>query len=236
MTENEKRDAKRHFFRTCGIPGVVGAVDGTHIQMIRPVENEHLYFNRKLKHSLNAMVICDHNMKIRAVDGRYGGACHDSHIWNISGERRYLKGNYENGESGTWILGDSGYPLEPWILTPYRNVAENSHEAKFNENFAKGRCIIERCFGVLKARFRCLLASRELHYAPQKCVQILNACCALHNICILYKIAAPSDIPVEEDFSTTYMYSSVDIDLRSAAVNIRDDIRNNMFTRVTFIQ
>ena len=39
-----------------GFPGVVGAIYGTYIQIIRPNQNEHLFFNRKLKHSINAMV------------------------------------------------------------------------------------------------------------------------------------------------------------------------------------
>lgn len=57
MSERDKLDAKRYFLRKCGIPGVIGATDGTHIQMIRPILNEHLYYNRKLKHSINAMVV-----------------------------------------------------------------------------------------------------------------------------------------------------------------------------------
>lgn len=60
MAEDKKREAKRYFFDKCGIPGVIGAVDGTHIQLIRPVNDEHLYFNRKLKHSINAMVVSYH--------------------------------------------------------------------------------------------------------------------------------------------------------------------------------
>lgn len=57
MSEEEKRDAKRYFFQKFRMPGIIGAVDGTHIQMVRPAVNEHLYFNRKLKHSINAMVV-----------------------------------------------------------------------------------------------------------------------------------------------------------------------------------
>ncbi|XP_046810773.1 uncharacterized protein LOC124420750 [Lucilia cuprina] len=55
MCEEKKMEAKRFFNTKCSIPGVIGAVDGTHIQIIRPNNNEHLYFNRKLKH--NAMAI-----------------------------------------------------------------------------------------------------------------------------------------------------------------------------------
>lgn len=57
MSEEKKMEAKRFFYSKCSIPGVIGAVDGTHIQIIRPYNNEHLYFNRKLKHSINAMAV-----------------------------------------------------------------------------------------------------------------------------------------------------------------------------------
>lgn len=57
MTAQEKREAKNHFYSKFRLPGIIGAVDGTHIQMVRPVKDEHLFFNRKLKHSINAMVV-----------------------------------------------------------------------------------------------------------------------------------------------------------------------------------
>ncbi|XP_039969614.1 putative nuclease HARBI1 isoform X1 [Bactrocera tryoni] len=102
------------------------------------------------------------------------------------------------------IIGESGYPLEPWLLTPYRNAPERSDELYFNQQFTKGRSLIECVFGVLKGRFRCLLSARELHYAPEKVVKILNVCYALHNICILYKVEVPINIRLDpEEFSTT---------------------------------
>lgn len=86
------------------------------------------------------------------------------------------------------MLGDSGYPLEPWIVTPFRSAAEGSREASFNTIHSKTRNIIERCIGLLKARFRCLLGAREMHYAPIKASQIINVCAMLHNICLHFKV------------------------------------------------
>jgi len=57
LSVDEKKQIKQGFFEKCGVPGVIGAIDGTHIQMIRPTEREHLFLNRKLKHSMNAMVV-----------------------------------------------------------------------------------------------------------------------------------------------------------------------------------
>ncbi|KAJ8721093.1 hypothetical protein PYW08_006558 [Mythimna loreyi] len=44
-------------FHKFGIPGVLGCIDGTHIAILRPVEHEERYFNRKGYHSLNVMII-----------------------------------------------------------------------------------------------------------------------------------------------------------------------------------
>lgn len=51
-------------------------------------------------------------------------------------------------------IGDSGYPLRPWLLTPFLNAEPNTPEYRFNKTFCHARSCIERCNGVLKMRFR----------------------------------------------------------------------------------
>jgi hypothetical protein len=36
---------------------IIGAVDGTHINIKAPAENKHVFVNRKGRHSTNVMVI-----------------------------------------------------------------------------------------------------------------------------------------------------------------------------------
>lgn len=57
-------------------------------------------------------------------------------------------------------------------------------EVNYNTQHKSIRSIIERCNGVLKARFRCLLKHRVLHYSPNMASKIVNACIVLHNICV----------------------------------------------------
>jgi hypothetical protein len=55
--EVEKREAKEHFFTNYEFPGVIGCVDGTHVSLIRPSENEHLFYGKEGHHTMNVMVV-----------------------------------------------------------------------------------------------------------------------------------------------------------------------------------
>ncbi|XP_052073942.1 putative nuclease HARBI1 [Mytilus californianus] len=127
-----------------GMPNVVGAVDGTLIPIIRPSEDEQIFVCRKNFHSLNVQAICDAKMK-----GFIRSNTNDSFIMqNCS-----LNEKFENKQVDVWLLGDSGYPLKPWLLTPSINPSSNGEE-KYNRCHKSTRNVIERAFGLLKSRFR----------------------------------------------------------------------------------
>lgn len=81
-----------------------------------------------------------------AINARFGGAAHDSFVWDSSAEKQWFESNYTAGKK-LWLLGDSGYPLQPWLMTPYRSPEEGSLEAKFNDAHSAARSVIERCIG-----------------------------------------------------------------------------------------
>ncbi|XP_067625184.1 uncharacterized protein [Eurosta solidaginis] len=195
MTESELTQSKQYFQQHFGIPGVIGCIDGTHIQITKPNKDHSIFYNRKGYFSMNAMIICDYNMVIRSVDGRHPGSSHDALIWSVSKANDSFQRRYENRERGSWLLGDAGYPLQPFLLTPFRNPQAYTAEHTFNQKHCSGRNIVERTIGVLKSRFRCL--ARTLQYQPEKVIQIINVCCALHNICIHYKVQEIVDVDIE---------------------------------------
>ncbi|KAI8118753.1 putative nuclease HARBI1 [Lucilia cuprina] len=79
MTEEEMLKIKEFFYRKTGFPGVIGCVDGTHIKILAPSLSERWkYYNRKGYYSLNAMVVCDHKLRIRYLSPHHPGSAHDS--------------------------------------------------------------------------------------------------------------------------------------------------------------
>ncbi|KAJ8917015.1 hypothetical protein NQ315_012933 [Exocentrus adspersus] len=171
-------------------PGIVGCIDCTHIAIFPPhVEDpnhpEHIYVNRKGFHSINVQLICDSRMKILNVCARYPGSTHDCYIWNNSNVQQLLRNLHTAGHRDYFLLGDSGYQLQEWLLTPIIPEPQpRTPERRYNNAHKTTRSIIERVNGVLKMRFRCLLKHRVLHYSPEMACRIINACVVLHNICI----------------------------------------------------
>ena len=104
--------------------GIIGStIYGTHIAINAPSSQDEeypafVYYNRKGFYSINTQVICDSDMKILSANARFPGATHDSAIWGSSVIRRYVSSKYQQGVRNMWLLGDSGYPVEPWLLTP----------------------------------------------------------------------------------------------------------------------
>ncbi|XP_050339088.1 putative nuclease HARBI1 [Bactrocera neohumeralis] len=169
------------------------------------------------------MILCDYKMSIRYVDARHAGANHDSFVFNVSDLKVHLQNNIQNN---TWILGDAGYPLHKFLMTPYRLAEASSPQARYNTVHSKARNIVERTIGVLKSRFRYLLSVRGLHYIPEKARQIVNACCALHNICQHFQVESPEEIP-----STSHTTMTNDIlDIEREEEDTARIICNNIMT------
>lgn len=96
------------------------------------------------------------------------------------------------------VSGDSGYPLQHCLLTPFANP-ETVAEHRYNSSHAKTRVVVEQAFGILKSRFRCLHKSGgSLQYTPVKCSRITLACMLLHNTCIRRNIPLYDVIKLEQ--------------------------------------
>lgn len=143
-------------------------------------------------------MVCDARLKIRNVIARWPGSVHDSTIFNDSP----LCAQLERGDFGTGvILGDSGYPCRPYLLTPLLHTRTAAEEA-YNRAQISTRNPIERLFGVLKRRFPCLQIGMGLKI--KNIPPIIVACAVLHNIALLQSDAFMEDddpLPYDEEES-----------------------------------
>ncbi|KAG0431303.1 hypothetical protein HPB47_021900 [Ixodes persulcatus] len=81
--------------------------------------------------------------------------------------------------------GDSGYPLEPWLMTPVPGrPALGTQAGQYNQAHASMRAVVERCIVLLKSRFRCLHRHRTLYHYPKIAGTIVAACAVLHDVCL----------------------------------------------------
>ncbi len=165
----------RIFKDLCNFPGVIGAIDGTHVLVSPPAEQEFAYVNRKGRKSLNVQVACNEKWEFINVYAHWPGSCHDSFIlkqsklWNV----------FENGSQKGVLLGDSGYPLRSWLMLPYINPS-NRPQRHYNYGQMRARCLIEQAIGQLKRRFRPL--HDGIRVIPERAQLVIVASVILHNI------------------------------------------------------
>ncbi|KAK6484053.1 putative nuclease HARBI1 [Huso huso] len=180
-TQADVHDTHRGFHSIANIPQVIGAIDGTLIPIITQRIDEPMYISRKGYSAINVQVICNHEGVITDIVAKWPGDTHDAFIWSNSAISQAAK----NGQFGdSWLLGDSGYPLRLYLLTPILHP-RNAAEERFSNTHRLTRCIIERTFGVWKMRFRCFdKSSGGLHFTPAKCCAVIVITAMLHNIAV----------------------------------------------------
>ena len=168
------------FYQMHAFPNVIGCIDCTHVKVTVPekfIINKERFRNRKNEITINVQAICDHRMRFIDLVIRWPGSTHDSRIFRESlicmRLDRYEFRNY-------WLLGDSGYALRRYLMTPLRDPKTKA-EKMYNESHIKTRCIIERTFGGWKRKFPIL--KKGLLTRLDTSLLIIDACGVLWNYC-----------------------------------------------------
>ncbi|KAL0805872.1 hypothetical protein Bca101_098363 [Brassica carinata] len=170
-------------FRDC-----IGALDGTHVPVRPPSQNAEAYNGRKQGPTMNVLDICNFDMKfIYAYVGAPGRA-HDSKVLAHCARN---EASFPHPPPGKYYLVDSGYPTRTGYLGPHRNMRYHldqfaiggppvSARELFNRKHSGLRSVIERTFGVWKAKWR-ILDRKHPKYGLVKWIKLVIATMALHN-------------------------------------------------------
>ena len=174
-----------------GFPQVAGAIDGTHIPIIRPHKNATDYFNRKGYHSVVMQGVVDFRGLFTDVYIGWPGRVHDARIFSnsdlfVKGSNKQLFPDQTTTINGfnlpIVLVGDPAYPLLPWMMKPYpEHTGMPRKHQRFNYRLSKARITVEHAFGRLKGRWRCLL--KRMDYHLDNVPSVVAACVVLYNIC-----------------------------------------------------
>ncbi|WVZ69578.1 hypothetical protein U9M48_018346 [Paspalum notatum var. saurae] len=148
------------FFHNC-----IGAIDGTHVQVIVSSAKMLQYVDRHGYASQNVMAVCDFDMRFTFAVAGWPGSVHDMRVFNDALTKYGDK--FSHPPKGKFYLVDSGYPNRPGYLAPYKGTKYHLPEFRqgpgpsgkkevFNYVHSSLRNVIERSFGVLKMKWRIL--------------------------------------------------------------------------------
>lgn len=174
----------------CKIPQAVGAIDGTHIEIVAP-KNPFDYFDRQHRYSVIMQAAAGENLMFLDTAIGYPGSMHDARVLRNSELFRKVENgnilrepvvNINGNDIRPLLLGDGAYPLLPWLLKPYpNNIVLNPTQRRFNKVLSSARVTVERAFGVLKGRWRILLKRMGNRFINVP--EVILTCCILHNFC-----------------------------------------------------
>ena len=128
-TKGEVEEHARNFYDRYGFPQCIGAVDGTHIKIKRPVDNPTDYVNRKGNFTLNCQGTVGYNYCFIDVLTKWPGSVHDARMFGNSA----LNGIFRDGTilkceriivegepaAPVCILRDPAYPLLPFLMKEF---------------------------------------------------------------------------------------------------------------------
>ncbi|XP_070528310.1 putative nuclease HARBI1 [Cardiocondyla obscurior] len=136
--------------------------------------------SRVLARLLPEFVVCDAEKRILDIVARWRGSAHDARIWDLCSLKEELEIILlTSGRRKGILLGDSGYPCKPYLLTPILQP-QNLPEERYNSSHIRTRIIVERCFGEWKSMFRALRNGMQISLDTAKASTIAMA--VLYNI------------------------------------------------------
>lgn len=226
-TDDEMRQTSNEFYAISRFPTCIGAIDCTHVRIQSPGgNNAETYRNRKGFFSFNVQAVCNAQCMFQDVVCRWPGSSHDANIFaNSIVRKRCERGDFKH----YLILGDSGYGVKRYLMTPLENPLTRA-EILYNESQIRTRNPIERAFGIWKRRFAIL--SLGIRLKSSKVEAIVIATAILHNIAIMLK--DPEPFIQDED-----VLQYIDNDILRAEGNGRhalDNARRNQIINEYFAQ
>ncbi|KAF7805494.1 protein ALP1-like [Senna tora] len=233
-TEAEMIAIKSKFEKVQGLPNCCGVIDVTHITMCLPLSepSSNVWLDDENKHSMILQAIVDPDMRFRDIVTGWPGNMKDWSVFENSnffkrcdkGER--LNGKklklHEGSEIGEYIIGDSGYPLLPYLIVPYEEKQLPAPKADFNRRHFATQMVAQRALARLKGMWRII---QGVMWRPDKhrLPRIILVCCLLHNIVIDMEDELQDELLLSHNHDSGY-HQQLCGDVDTRGVSLRDKL------------
>ncbi|GFS08056.1 protein ALP1-like [Elysia marginata] len=186
-TPDEWNRTSEEFMTTWNFPHCLGAIDGKHIAIRKPVGTGSYFFNYKKFFSIVLIAVVNANYEFIMTDV---GRVSDGGVIAVTefGRRMELtelnlpepKPIVQNGNKMPFVfVADDAFAMSENILKPYGGDKLDHDQRVFNYRLSRARRVSEYAFGILSARFG--VFRRAIQLSPEKATTITLACCYLHN-------------------------------------------------------
>ena len=185
------------------LKGAIGAIDGWLVRIVRPgfkrdgIKNVTSFFSRKGFYALNVQCIVDDKKRVIWLSYKHKGGSHDSSCFSHTELYKHLHSIKDKlYRMGYFLLGDSAYALESFILVPYDGPRPQSAEDDFNFYHSSARITVECAFGEIDLRWG--IFWKRLKCSLENAAIIIEGSMRLHNFLVDYRESS-KDIDKELD-------------------------------------
>lgn len=115
---DERARISQRFQDASGFPGVVGAIDCTHVNITAHLRHANQYVNRHHCYSINVQTVVDDTLYVRHIHVGEVGSMNDRRVFRRSNlYENILLRNEENQflSDGEHLVGDGGYTLTEFV-------------------------------------------------------------------------------------------------------------------------
>ncbi|KAM3938555.1 uncharacterized protein RB166_014406 [Leptodactylus fuscus] len=178
------------FQSVANFPNCIGAVDGKHIRVQKPLHSGSLYFSYKKYFSVVLMAVADATYRFLAIDVGSYDSTGDSRslLTSVLGRRvlldqvilpppRPLPGTTH--PAPFVMVADEAFPLTENLLRPYPRRGLDAQKKVFNMRLSRAQRFVECTFGIMVSKWRVFTSALQLD--PETVDVALKAACVLHN-------------------------------------------------------
>lgn len=194
-TSGEVEQVMNGFRGLCSLPGVIGAMDGTFVQIVKPTEWGDAYWCYKAYPAIILLALVDSVDRFMYVDIGNAGSQGDASTWKssmlyLSMEANELFALDTPAQAALdllvgfpcrpYIVADSAFALADYVMKCYDMHNPSGPQYCLNYAVIRTRRVVECAFGRLKGRFNVLAGNCRIR-DHQFMADVGLACCALHN-------------------------------------------------------